>query len=312
MSPMRWVTGSLLVAALLMAAALPAVAQSPSVAPSIAPSAAPSSAPVDPVVAACAGFVEVSALSAAFGQEATFQGGGRFEGFPGMPPEVSCGYRLADGTSFGLTSHWDITLPDGQSAAIKWGPDNGGAEIPGLPAPAYGTTFPDGRSGVAWTPVMGPLLTQVLDVEGSLPDGSPSSLEVLTTFAMASAGTATPLGLDPVCTGLLDVPAVSSQGFDPGDGHRVCGYDLGDGRAVRLEVGDRSKGDLPGCCTRVPELGKGAFAQQSGRGKRAPWRIEWIITPGDPAVVGQIENSPAAANRLSKADLIALAKEVTP
>ncbi len=150
-----------------------------------------------------------AALSAAFGQPGVLAGGNPWGNLPGLPEQETCGYVLNDGTSFMLTSHWDPTWPDGESAALKWGPPNGGFLVDGLPAPAYATTFPDGRAGVAWTPVNGPILTLVLDVTGTTADGAQAPVALLRTFAEASASHHRAAGsLDPICSDLLAIPAI--------------------------------------------------------------------------------------------------------
>jgi hypothetical protein len=300
----------------------PAAAQSP--APDPASTTAPATAPGTPSIAtpsldpetaaaeaACRGLLTPEAVTAATGQKVVSSSGGSVASLPGLPDAQMCGYTLEDGSGYLLTSHWDATTP-GESAAIKWGPANGGFAISGLPSPAYGTTFPDGRRGIAWTPQRGPLLTLVLDLEGWLADGSVPSFELLEAVASAGAGQMATAAVDPGCTALLAVVAVSSQRVEPAPGQVACGFDLGGGKAIIVRTEERSMVLLPDCCDKVPELGKGAFAQRQGSGRKAPWRIEWILRDGDPALVGIIQNGPAATKLLGKAALIEFATQVTP
>lgn len=300
----------------------PAAAQSP--APAATGPTAPTTAPASPSIAApsldpetaaaeaaCLDFLTPEAVAAATGQQVVSFSSGSVGNLRGLPREQMCGYVLEDGTGFALTSHWDPTWPE-ESAAIKWGPANGGFAIAGLPSPAYGTTFPGGRRGIAWTPQRGPLLTLVLDLEGWQADGSVPSFELLEAVASASAVQTSAAAVDPGCTAVLSVDAVSSQRIEPAPGQVACGFDLGGGKAIIVRTEARASVLLPDCCEKVSELGKGAFAQRQGSGKKAPWSIEWILRDGDPALVGSIENGPAATALLGKAALIELATQVTP
>ncbi|MCY7417718.1 MAG: META domain-containing protein [Chloroflexi bacterium] len=195
---------------------------------------------------------------------------------------------------------------------------NGGPQVAGLPQPAATLANDSGRS-LEWTAYHGPLLTESLILQASSGDGNRDDLELLSKLAQASVaqGAATAATIDPVCAAVLGTTAVSSERFEPvsfrtdGLTDLVCGYDLGNGSVVELALRWSDPAFLPNCCVKVKGLGAGAWAQQSGSGKKAPWRIDWIAEKGDPTRTATLNNSPAAAKPLGKAGLIALAGAVT-
>ncbi|MFN8622057.1 MAG: hypothetical protein U0869_15105 [Chloroflexota bacterium] len=232
----------------------------------------------------------------------------------GLPDILQCGYRLADGTTFSMTARWEVTVgPNRSSASADWGPSARGTSVSGLPAPAYTAVLTEDieRRGLAWTPVIGPGLTLVLDVEAWLPDGSYGGIDLLTAFARAQASQpAAPRIPDPACTKLLPVKADWSQSWSPGPGEITCGYDLGGGTAVTVSTSVRNPGRLPTCCQWVPELGRAARARPVGGRKDPGWRLDWVLRGGSPTLTGTIENAPTARERIGKAGLILLAKRV--
>jgi hypothetical protein len=285
-----------------------------SVAPGGSPAAGASVVPVDPAQAACDAILTSDSIAAVTGATVTSARANTVGNTWDIPDSPSCDWTLSDGTSISVHTIVESNYgsdPGGIDKAMHLG----GQRVKGLPLPNAEIVF-DGVANV-YLGRVGPLLSQEAVFSARSADGKEDDLALLEALAAASAAQPAPvLGIDAGCAGLLGVPVVGTQIYHvpTAEGELTniyCGYDLGDGTAVKLSVDWRDRNVMPDCCDKVKELGKGAFAQQGGSGKKAPWRLEWVLAKGDPAQVATMQNGDGATRQLSKKELIALAKTVT-
>ncbi len=281
--------------------------------PAGSPAANPSTAPVDSSIAACDALLSSASITAVTGAEVVRADTGSV-GNGNFPDSPSCTWTLSDGSSVRIDSQ--LELSSFGSGSIQKARAFGAKTVESLPQPAASIVW-DGGQGQVMVGRVGPLLVETLLFSARSADGKTDDLLLLEQLAKASAAQpAVPLTVDPECASHLGVTVVGTQRYEApssdGDGTDLnCGYDLGDGTTANLALQWRVKNVLPDCCEKVKELGKGAFAQQNGTGKKAPWRLDWILAKGDPARVAELSNGAAGTRLLSKQELITLAKTVS-
>jgi hypothetical protein len=285
-----------------------------SVVPAGSPDAGPSVVPVDPAQAGCDAILTSDSIAAVTGATVTSARAGTVGNTWDIPDSPSCDWTLSDGSSIAVHTMVEAGFgsdPSGIDKAMHLG----GQRVKSLPLPNAEIVY-EGQGNVSLGRV-GPLLSQEAVFTARSADGKQDDLALLERLAAASAAQPAPvLGMDAECAGLLGVAVVGTERYHvpTAEGELTdlyCGYDLGDGTAVKLSVTWRDRDQMPDCCEKVKELGKGAFAQQGGSGKKAPWRLEWVLAKGDPAQVATMQNGGGATRQLSKKELIALAKTVT-
>ena len=281
--------------------------------PATSPAALPSAAAMDPAVAQCDALLSAESIAAVTGAEVTSARASLIaNGY--FPESPSCEWTLADGSSIRLAT--ELERSGSEPISILKAMAYGGSPVKSLPQPAASVVY-DGEGQLIAARV-GPLLTEAVIFQARSAEGRADDLELLERLALASAAQPAPAGtVDLQCAAHLGISVVSTQRFeapsvDSEDGTDLnCGYDLGDGTAVILNLRWAGPDSLPSCCEKVKTLGKGAFAQQQGRGKKAPWEIQWVLAKGDPARTAELSNGGGPTRQLSKKELIEIAKGVT-
>jgi len=269
---------------------------------------------VDPAVGACDALLSADSIATVTGAQVTASSAGMTSRYPDFPESPTCAWTLSDGSSIGIQTFVESSgpVPSDIEKALAFG----GSKVTSLPQPAVSVIY-DGE-GQLIAGRVGPLLTESVIFTARSADGTTDDLDLLERLALASAAqpVVTPAP-DPRCVSHLDAPIMSTQQYEApsdADDSRTdlhCGYDLEDGSRVALDLAWVDEDGVPDCCSKVKGLGKGAWAQQSGSGKKAPWEIQWVLTKGDPARVATLRNGAGGTSILSKAQLIALAKTVT-
>ena len=243
---------------------------------------------MDPAIAACDAILTSDAITSVTGAmvsgaTANMVSNGNF------PKSPSCGWTLSDGSSIHINTlqEWGTSAGEVEKALVL-----GGNKVDHLPQPNAEIVY-DGEGNVMVGRV-GPLLVETLVFTARSGDGKTDDLALLERLAQASAAQPVPpLTVDPECASHLGVTVVGTQRFDApsaeGDTRDLnCGYDLGDGTTATLTL--RWTNNLPDCCDKVKELGKGAYLQQQGSGKKTRSHLEWVLQKGDPALVAILQD----------------------
>ncbi len=282
--------------------------------PATSPAALPSTAPVDPAIAACDALLTHETIATVTGATVTDARAGS-TGNGNFPESPNCDWTLSDGSSIKVDTMMELSAFG--SGNIEKAMALGGSKVTSLPQPAASVVW-DGGDGQLFAGRVGPLLIETLTFSARSADGKADDLDLLERLALASAAQPTPARtVDPECASDLGVSVVSTQRYDsPSIASDTltdlnCGFDLGDGTTAVLELDWRGRDAMPDCCEKVKALGKGAFAQQQGSGKKAEWQLEWVLADGDPSRVAALRNGEGGTRMLSKRELTALAKDVT-